>query len=289
MCKLANRNHSMSAKPDNLEPLRIGHMPYTNSLLYYARLPSDEVELVTLPPRNMADAMKRGELDAGPLPIYEVLKQADFVTPVGPFGVATIGPAKSVLLFSQVACEELSGKSVAVTSHTSTSVQLLRILMADLWQVDDVELTGPGLDCDAVLLIGDGAMEFRREDSEARERYGFVYDLGEEWMKLTGQPFVFACWVAWRDSDIERIFNLLHQSFEHGIAHIDELAAGVSIKGYNADEIYDYIAGFIYTLGDQELAAIEEFRNRLVQLPVWEPPVMPYTIDDDPIAEAART
>lgn len=268
--------------------LRIGHMPYTNSLTFYASMPRDEVELVTLPPRNMADAMRRGQLDAGPLPIYEVLKLSPHVTPVGNYGVATMGPARSVLLFSQVACDELTGKTVAVTSHTSTSVQLLRILMADLWRVTDVDLAGPYQECDAKLLIGDEAMRFGRAQSAARDRYGYVYDLGEEWLRLTGLPFVFARWVARADADIDRIHNLLCRSFEYGVAHTEDLARSVAVEGYSASEIYDYIASFAYELGQDEVAAIEEFRIRLENLPVWEPPVMPYINDNDSTAEVAQ-
>ena len=278
----------MPDAPNDTIPLRIGHMPYTNSLIFYARMPSDEVDLVTLPPRNMADAMRRGQLDAGPLPIYEVFKLMPQVVPVGNYGVATMGPAHSVLLFSQVACDQLSGKTVAVTSHTSTSVQLLRILMADLWRVTDVELAEPDRECDAKLLIGDEAMRYGRAQSAARERYRFVYDLGEEWLRLTGLPFVFARWVARANVDVDRIHKLLRSSFEYGVARVEELARSVAVEGYSASEVHDYIASFAYELGEDEVAAIEEFRIRLENLPVWEPPVMPYISDNDSTAEVAQ-
>ena len=275
----------MSATPGVSTPLRLGHMPYANSLVFYSRMARDSVELITLPPRNMADAMRRGELDAGPLPIYEVLKLGDTVVPVGDFGVATDGAAHSVLLFSEVGCDTLSGSAVAVTAHTSTSIQLLRILMTDLWDIDDVDLVGPDAECDARLLIGDAALEFRRDRTAERERYRYVYDLAEEWKVLTGLPFVFARWVARRDTDTERVFDLLRDSFEHGLGRIDELAASVSIPGFATDDIADYIRNFTYRLGDAEFNAVEEFRIRLEKLPVWEPPVMPYVTDNHPATE----
>lgn len=276
----------MSATPGVSTPLRLGHMPYANSLVFYSRMARDAAELITLPPRNMADAMRRGELDAGPLPIYEVLNLGDTVVPVGDFGVATDGAAHSVLLFSEVSCDTLSGSDIAVTAHTSTSIQLLRILMADLWDVGDVDFVGPDEECDARLLIGDAALEFRRERTAERERYRHVYDLAEEWKMLTGHPFVFARWVARRDTDTERLFALLRDSFEHGLGRIDELAASVSIPGFAADDIADYVRNFTYRLGDAEFNAVEEFRIRLEKLPVWEPPVMPYVTDNHPATEA---
>ena len=266
-------------------PLRIGHMPYANSLVFYSRMPRDVVELTTLPPRNMADAMKHGRLDAGPLPIYEVLKLGDSVFPVGDFGVATNGAAKSVLLFSTASCVELSGSAIAVTAHTSTSIQLLRILMADLWNVGDVEFVGPDGCSDAKLLIGDAALEFRREHSEARDRYRYVYDLAEQWNVLTGLPFVFARWVARRGTDADRVFAVVRDSFEHGVDCVDELAASVSIPGYDHSDVVGYIRNFTYRLGAAEFDAVEEFRIRLEKLPVWEPPVMPYESEKDPVTE----
>ena len=275
----------MSVASTDPMPLRIGHMPYANSLVFYSRMPRDVVELITLPPRNMADAMKHGRLDAGPLPIYEVLKLGDAVVPVGDFGVATDGAAKSVLLFSTASCDTLSGATIAVTAHTSTSIQLLRILMADLWNVGDVEFVGPGEPSDAKLLIGDAALEFRRERSEARDRYRYVYDLAEQWRVLTGLPFVFARWVARLGTDADRVFAVLRDSFDHGVDRIDELAASVSIPGYDRVDMADYIRNFTYRLGAAEFNAIEEFRIRLEKLPVWEPPVMPYESEKDPVTE----
>ena len=266
-------------------PLRIGHMPYANSLVFYARMPREVVELITLPPRNMADAMKQGRLDAGPLPIYEVLKLGDSVVPVGDFGVATNGAAQSVLLFSTARCDELTGSTIAVTTHTSTSIQLLRILMADLWNVGDVEFVGPGGPSDAKLLIGDAALEFRCEHSEERACYRYVYDLAEQWKLLTGLPFVFARWVASRGADADRVFAVLRDSFEHGVDRIDDLAASVSIPGYDRADMADYIRNFTYRLGDAEFNAIEEFRIKLEKLPVWEPPVMPYVSEKGPLTE----
>ena len=266
-------------------PLRIGHMPYANSLVFYSRMPRDVVELITLPPRNMADAMKHGRLDAGPLPIYEVLKLGDSVVPVGDFGVATNGAAQSVLLFSRVSCDELTGSAIAVTAHTSTSIQLLRILMADLWNVGDVEFVGPDGCSDAKLLIGDAALEFQREHSEERACYRYVYDLAEQWKLLTGLPFVFARWVARRDTDADSVLAVLRASFEHGVVRIDELAASVSIPGYDHADMASYIRNFTYRLGTAEFNAVEEFRIRLEKLPVWEPPVMPYESEKDPVTE----
>lgn len=264
--------------PNDLLPRwRIGYMPYLNSAPFYARFEGDWFDLVELPPRNMAAMMQNGELDAGPLPIAEVLRmRSDIVE--GGLGVATDGPARSVLLFSDVPVEELSGKSVAVTGHTSTSVQLLRILFNDHWGVSDVSLRGPEDDCEAELLIGDPALSKMYRGDERP----FVYDLSLEWKRLTGLPFVFARWVARGNAtepELGRFAETLHRSFSFGMSHLQEIADRVTIPGMSAEDVTAYIGGFTYELGDTELAAIDEFRSRLSALPEWRPAVVPYSPD----------
>lgn len=249
-------------------------MPYLNSAVFYEQLEGDWFDLIELPPRNMADAMMKGELDAGPLPIAEVLRmQGDVVA--GTLGVASDGPARSVLLFSDAPAEEMSGASVAVTGHTSTSVQLLRILFADHWGASDVRLFGPDEDCDAELLIGDAALKKVYSDEKPR----FAYDLSFEWKRLTGLPFVFARWVARGDatvSELGRFAETLHRSFSYGMSRIDGIAARKRIARMPTEDVKTYIRSFIYELGETELAAIDEFQSRLLALPDWRPDLEPY-------------
>ena len=254
---------------------RIGLMPYLNSAVFYSSLEGDWFDLVEMPPRNMASAMQKGELDAGPLPIAEVLRMKGDVVQGG-LGVAADGPARSVLMFSDVPAEEMSGKSVAVTGHTSTSVQLLRILFRDHWSIDDVELRGPEEECEAQLLIGDPALMKVYQGG----KHAFVYDLSLEWQRLTGLPFVFARWVARGDAtkpELGRFAETLHRSFNYGMSHLEEIANRVSIPGMTLSDVKSYIEGFTYTLGDKEFAAIDEFERRLSSLPEWRPDVLPYT------------
>ena len=261
--------------PDSLDKRwRIGFMPYLNSAAFYARLEGDWFDLVELPPRNMAAAMQNGELDAGPLPIAEVLRMRGTIVEGG-LGVATDGEARSVLLFSDVPAEQLSKRSVAVTGHTSTSVQLLRILFADHWGASGVELRGPNEPGDAELLIGDAALNRVYDGGERR----FVYDLSSEWKLLTGLPFVFARWVARGDAsrpELGRFAETLHRSFSFGMSHIQTIADRASIRGMPAEDVITYIGGFTYVLGEAELAAIDEFQARLSSLPEWRPEVIPY-------------
>ncbi|MDA1280954.1 MAG: hypothetical protein O3B95_13125, partial [Chloroflexi bacterium] len=166
----------MSTRQTDGDLLRVGHMTYLNSEVFYYRLPEDSCQLVAMPPRAMAAAVESGELAAGPLPIAEVIRLGGLVQSAGNLGVASDGPALSVILFSHSPVENLCGADIAVTSHTATSIQLLRILFADLWGVTEHTFVETTDTHEAALWIGDPALE-RRSTGE----YAYQYDLGSAW------------------------------------------------------------------------------------------------------------
>jgi chorismate dehydratase len=254
--------------------LRVGLMPYLNSEVFYRALPAQEFDLVPMPPRAMAAAVERGELDAGPLPVAEVFRLGGLLRPVGDFCVATGSRANSVLLLSETPAESLDGKTVAVTSHTATSIQLLRVLFAEVWHVRPARYVGLDAPHDARLVIGDEALRLRRGDPPHR----IIYDLGAEWRRLTGLPFVFAVWAIRKECGqvaADALAAALGRSLEISLGQIDSIARERKASYLTEAEVADYVRSFIYWLGPDERKAIEEFKARLSRLPEWRPGVVP--------------
>ena len=108
-----------------------------------------------------------------------------------PFGI--VGPTRgqSVLLFSDRPMAELGGRRIAVTGETSTSVRLLRILLAFRHEVPAARPGRP-------RRAGRRRAHHRRRGAPpppgARGPGAYCYDLGEEWTRWTGHPMVFAAW-----------------------------------------------------------------------------------------------
>ncbi len=247
-------------------------MPYLNSEVFYRTLPTAEFDLVDLPPRAMAAAVERGDLDAGPLPLAEVFRLGELLRTVGDFCVATGERANSVHLLSRVAVGALSGKTVAVTPHTATSVQLLRVLFADHWHVSPARYVEPGDPHDARLTIGDEALRLRHD----HPGYPFIYDLGEEWRRLTGLPFVFAVWAIRADAGVSarsQLETALARSLAAGLARLESIAQERATSHMTASDVVEYIRSFIYHLGPEERRAVAEFKARLGKLPEWRPGV----------------
>ena len=252
--------------------LRVGHMTYLNSEVFYRHLPEESCELVAMPPRAMAAAVDRGDLAAGPLPTAEVFRLGDAVRPLGNLGVASDGSANSVFLFSHLPVDKLNGKRIAVTTHTATSIQLLRVLFADLWNVSGHEFVRTDESHDAALWIGDPALE-RRSSGQ----YPYRYDLGRSWKGLTGLPFVFAEWVIRADVPRDRanqLERLVSQATQAGTDFFSvlKISRERATPGMSESDVADYIRAFTYFLGPRERRGQQEFRRRLELLPEWRPP-----------------
>lgn len=255
--------------------LRVGLMPYLNSAVFYKRLAPGTAELTDYVPREMALAVERGDLDAGPLPVAEWFRMSDALTPVGDYCVATKQASVSILLFSKLMPEEMEGARIAVTEQTATTVQLMRVLFKEHWWVEPEALVTRDEPHDAILLIGDEALRNR----SGIDDYPFVHDLGEVWNEMTGLPFVYAHWLARADSDpaaVEELERSLGESLDSSLSELDQITAdGWPSADMEPEEAISYIDQFIYRMGDREREALALFRTYYDRLPEWRPNAAP--------------
>ncbi len=201
--------------------MKLARMPYINVDPFYYTLEHGldpgGIELVTGYPRQIGRlAGGQGSIDAGPISVMDYLGLKHSYEPLAGMCVAVQEKAGSVTLFSRVRAEELNGRTVGITSQTSTSRVLLRIVLEQRYGVRSVRyLDQPDeKEVDAYLFIGNSAL--------VNVYHGFgdfkhVYDLGEEWYEWTGLPFVFAVWAtrkALPDSEKERLGSILSGSLD---------------------------------------------------------------------------
>jgi len=190
------------------------------------------------------------------------------------------GEVRSVMLFSTRPAEELAGAQVLVSRSSMTSVALLDLLFEHVWKAKPVFVPGDAEADDlqrdrspvaARLVIGDAALMLRHHEHPVAAAHGraypFVYDLGAEWKRWTGLPFVFAVWVARREVDARAALQLhgaLMESRNWGLAHLarisDEASAACRLP---SAVIHEYLAGLDYGLGLEYLEGLSEFFRRL--------------------------
>ena len=141
-------------------------------------------------PSQCAANLAAGSADIGIIPAAAYASIPGLAILPG-VAIASRRPVRSILLVSKVPLENI--RSVALDTSSLTSVALTKVLFAKWWgagrtftsMAPDVEKMLA--EHDAGLVIGDPALKVGR----ARYR---TYDLAEEWIRLTGKPFVFAFW-----------------------------------------------------------------------------------------------
>jgi len=239
--------------------LRVGRIPYLNCEPFFHGLRG--VELVDLIPRRLGEAMAEGQLDAGPLSLMDYLRLESGLTPL-PYGIGCPTGARSVLVFSDRPLSALDGARVGITEETSTSVELLRVLLALRYEVEPGAWVTAAEPCDAVLLIGDQAI--RRLTGGPPARY--VADLGLEWREWTGLPFVFARWAVASRVPVgeRRAFEAaLDAALDRGMGALPAIAASRRELGWTGAQIESYLRNFAFRLGpDEEKGAAEFIRLR---------------------------
>ena len=260
--------------------MRIGRIPYINCYPVYGALDRGVVrldaELVDGVPTDLNRRMAAGGLDISVVSAVEYARDSQRYLLLPDLAISCDGPVRSVMLFSKRPATELTGRNVVVSRSSMTSVALLELLFENVWhakprfvpgdaEVSDV-VEANTADVDARLVIGDAALVL---GSNHRERYPHVYDLGEMWKQWTGQPFVFAVWVAQRATDVKEAL-LAHAgliaSRNWGLAHLPELAEQAHHATGVARTICDeYLSGLDYGLSYPHLAGLTEFYRRLVE------------------------
>jgi chorismate dehydratase len=260
--------------------MKIGRIPYINCYPVYGAIDrgvvSLDATLVDGVPTDLNQRMAAGELDISVVSAVEYARDADRYLLLPDLAISCDGPVRSVMLFSKRPAGELGGRSVIVSRSSMTSVALLELLFENVWhtrprfvpgdaEIKDVVVDNAS-DADARLVIGDAALVL---GSNHRERYPFVYDLGQTWKDWTGQPFVFAVWVAQRSTDVKQAL-LAHAgliaSRDWGLRHLPELAEQAhDATGVERSVCAEYLSGLDYGLSYPHLAGLTEFYRRLVE------------------------
>ena len=203
--------------------LRVGAVSYLNSkpLIegFSVALPGASLQLDV--PSRLADELQKGRLDVALIPSVEAFSDPDYVI-VSDACVATHGPVMSVKLYSRVPLGEI--RTLALDEGSRTSACLTKVILSEQFGVTPKIESLPlhqgteATTADAILLIGDRAMH------APAEPFHTAWDLGEEWLRWTGLPVVFAMWVARRDTDLRGVGEALSAVRDLGLQQIGEIA-----------------------------------------------------------------
>ena len=197
--------------------------------------------------------LRKGEIDIGLIPVAAIPQLPSYHI-IGDHCIGTENEIASVALFSEVPMKGI--KKIYLDYQSLSSVALLQYLVKEYWGIDpeivqaeDDEYRKEINGTTAGLVIGDRAFEQRKIST-------FIYDLGSEWKKITGLPFVFAAWVSTRKLPDDFIV-LFNQANALGLQHIDEIVAAENFGLYDMRKYYNLHLSYI--LDDKKKKSMEKF------------------------------
>ena len=246
----------MSASSDPfaaLRGLRIGCVRYLNSR---PLIDPYDGPVVQAHPAELADALQRGDLDVGLVPVYEALRMPGCVAVEGA-GICARGTVWSVLLAYQGTLGAL--RQVALTPASRSSVNLCKLFFAEWGENIPEYVAEPAPEGAGRVIIGNEAIAFR----EKHEGQWQILDFGEEWLRRTGLPFVFAVWLIRPEvKEPGRVADAFREILRRGEDQIGEIAARQ--REHHATFTRRYLTEYIrFHLGVEEQAGIERFRTLL--------------------------
>jgi chorismate dehydratase len=204
-------------------------------------------------PSLCAEALRAGRVDVAIIPAVEY-QRMDGLVMLPEMAIAAKGEVRSILVLAKKPIE--SARRIALDTNSRSSVALTRLLCQGLWGIAPEFVDAPPdptsmlADADAALLIGDPALRVRlKVDALAAKQPSgagccggdaseqpvpgvdvlFVYDVAEQWRKMTGKPCVLAVWAGRREVVTPELVADFQASREYGLSHIGEIAEDAAL------------------------------------------------------------
>ena len=233
---------------------RIGSVPYLNARPLLEGLEFPITELV---PAKLFEGFQKGMFDAAILSSIDVIAMPDAEV-VDEVAIGSKGEVHSVILAYKGELEGLREIQLDPSSHTSNA--LLQIILEEFHslQPEYVQITErKSLDF-PLLLIGDPAIAFRNRTSDPEMRY---LDLGEEWYRQTGLPFIFALWALKREfTEKKSLSSALRKAKQGGLSKLQALASRTPDPEFSLRYLRDWIC---YDLGEEEKRGLQLYGDLL--------------------------
>jgi chorismate dehydratase len=264
-----------AGEPSSAGRIRAGGIDYLNALPLTAYLECEGgpgIRLSNHPPSALAAMLRGGELDVALVPAVEYLARAEYRIVPG-IAISSYGEVKSIRLYHRRPLREV--RAVALDGSSRSSALLTRLLFRQLWggapefrdlppaAIEGALAAGEdpaAASLDAALLIGDAALERPAPAGWA------MSDLGTEWTRWTGLPFVYAFWV-WRGGPPPRdMVARFERAKAVGLARIDDLAAGARLPaGMDTAAARHYLHRVIqYDFDPPQVEGLLEFFRRAI-------------------------
>jgi chorismate dehydratase len=266
---------------------RVGMVKYVNMAPIYEvwkrTIKEEGWELIEAPPSALNRMLAACEIDLGFVSAYEYCVRPKKYQILADLSISANGPVGSVFLFSRLPVEELTGRTVLLSSQSETSVWLVKIILEEFFQVQPAYISGEifhaeNLSHTAILAIGDEALRLA-------DRFPYRLDLGELWKRHTGLPFVFSLCVV-REAFCTQdslLVSMIHKEIlrcrdegRKDLLAISELVA--PRIPMTPQKCYEYLTAIEYDLGDRKKQGVTKFFQYLIDRGVAKQDALPLKI-----------
>ena len=205
-----------------MKKIRISAVSYTNTKPFLYGIQNtaiiDQIDLSLDIPSDCAQKLIDDKVDVGLIPVAATLNMPEWHI-VSDYCIGAVGAVNSVFIFSN--CDISEVKTVQLDPQSRTSNNLAKVLLKNYWKIAPDLVTG-ATDYAEPTDLNTAFVQIGDRTFGKKAQYKFVYDLSEEWQKLTGLPFVFAAWIANKPIP-EEFTKEFNASLKFGLDHRSEL------------------------------------------------------------------
>lgn len=247
-----------------MNKIRISAVSYTNTKPFlYGINHTDIINKIDLSldiPADCAQKLIDDKADIGLIPVAAALNLPEWHI-VSDYCIGAVGKVDSVFIFSN--CEIHDVKTIQLDPESRSSNNLAKVLMKNHWQIAPEQIVGAS-DYSYSTEANTAFVQIGDRTFGKKDKYPYVYDLAEEWQKLTGLPFTFAAWISNKPIPQEFIEEF-NQSLQYGLDHREDLFKELPMR--NDFDIKDYLMHKIdYPLTDAKKQALHMFLDYIKAL-----------------------
>lgn len=220
--------------------VRVSAVSYLNTLPFLHginnSLVKEDLNLSLDIPSDCAKKLLNDEVDLGlvPVAIIPQLKESYIISD---YCIGANGEVNTVALYSDVPLNQV--QEIYLDFHSKTSINLVQVLAKKHWNINPTFINAkPGFEQQiqgvrAGVIIGDRTFNLHKT-------FKFKFDLAAEWKKMTGLPFVFACWVANKKLPIEFVASF-NSALKTGVDNIGDFISDTSTKLISKEDLANYL------------------------------------------------
>jgi chorismate dehydratase len=250
--------------------------------------PEKRYELSFTVPSQCAEALRTGAADVAIIPAIEYQRIDDLVI-LPDMAIASKTRVRSLLLVSRMPMEKI--RKIALDSSSRSTQALVKILCQQKWRIAPEffemppDLAAMLQRAEAALVIGDPAlrlslaMESGTRRGEAGEQICaasalgveaanmdsdtplHIYDVVEQWRRLTALPAVLAVWAAPRKVATPEVIADFQASRDFGLRRLSDISTQAAAEmNLPANKLQRYLTENInYTLDEENLRGLAAY------------------------------